>query len=124
MSAGAGAHLVGVPSRPDRAREVLARYAEPGLLALALGGLYLLVQPSSADHAAQVFRSGLFDQEGISAWNNLWFGGHHLPAYSLLFPVLGSAIGPREVGVLAVLIASSSSRRSPTGSGASGRASG
>ena len=106
MSAGAGAHLVGVPSRPDRARELLARYAEPGLFALALGALYLLLQPSSADHAAQVFRSGLFDQAGISAWNNLWFGGHHLPGYSLLFPALGSTIGPREVGVLAVAISS------------------
>ena len=84
----------------------MVRYAEPGLFALALGGLYLLLQPSSADHAAQVFRAGLFDQEGISAWNNLWFGGHHLPGYSVLFPVLGSAIGPRELGVLAVVISS------------------
>jgi hypothetical protein len=85
---------------------MLARYAEPGLIAAALGGLYLLLQPSSADHAAQVFRSGLFDQEGISAWNNLWFGGHHLPGYSVLFPVLGGAIGPREVGVLSLVAAS------------------
>jgi hypothetical protein len=83
----------------------LRRYAEPGLIAAALGAVYLVLQPSSADHAAQVFRSGLFDQAGVSAWNNLWFAGHHLPAYSLLFPPLGALIGPREVGVIAIVAA-------------------
>jgi len=83
----------------------LRRYAEPGLVAAVLGAVYLILQPSSADHAAQVFRSGIFDQAGISAWNNLWFAGHHLPAYSLLFPPLGALIGPREVGVIAIVAA-------------------
>ena len=69
-------------------RSALRRYAEPSLVAAVLGGIYLVVQPSSADHAAQVFRSGLFEQEGLSAWNNLWFGGHHLPGYGVLFPPL------------------------------------
>ena len=50
-------------------------------MAAALGVAYLIVQPDSADHAAQVFRSGLFDSQGLAAWNNLWFGGHHLPGY-------------------------------------------
>jgi hypothetical protein len=94
---------------PGAARAVswtgLRRYAEPGLIAAALGGLYLILQPSSADHAAQVFRTGLFDQSGVSAWNNLWFGGHHLPGYSVLFPALGATIGPREVGVIAIVVA-------------------
>jgi hypothetical protein len=79
------------------------RFAEPGLIAAALGIAYLIMQPSSADHAAQVFRSGLFEDEGLSAWNNLWFGGHHTPGYSVLFPLLGSAIGPRETAVLAAI---------------------
>ena len=70
------------------------RYAEPGLVAALFGAFYLVLQPSSADHAAQVFRSGLFESEGLSAWNNLWFGGHHTPGYSVLFPFLGSLIGP------------------------------
>ncbi len=81
------------------------RYAEPGLLAAALGVIYLVLAPSSADHAAQFFRSGLFESEGLSAWNNLWFGGHHLPGYSLLFPPLGALIGARLVGVLALIAA-------------------
>jgi hypothetical protein len=81
------------------------RYLEPGLVAAAFGVLYLILQPSSADHAAQVFRSGLFESEGLSAWNNLWFGGHHTPGYSVLFPFLGSLIGPRVVGVIALILA-------------------
>ena len=76
------------------------------MIAGALGAFYLLLQPSSADHAAQVFRSGLFENEGLSAWNNLWFAGHHLPGYSVLFPPLGALVGPREAGALAVLAAS------------------
>jgi hypothetical protein len=87
-------------------RSALRRYAEPALVAAVLGGIYLVVQPSSADHAAQVFRSGLFEQEGLSAWNNLWFGGHHLPGYGLLFPPLASLLGARLVGFLATLAAS------------------
>jgi hypothetical protein len=84
----------------------LRRYAEPALVAAVLGGIYLIVQPSSADHAAPVCRSGLFETEGISTWNNLWFGGHHLPGYGFLFPPLASLIGARLVGFLAALAAS------------------
>lgn len=83
----------------------LRRYGEPALVAAAFGAFYLLLEPSSADHAAQVFRSGLYENEGISAWNNLWFGGHHLPGYSVLFPALGALVGPREAGVLATIAA-------------------
>jgi hypothetical protein len=92
---------------PDRtsSRPAYRRFAEPGLVAAAFGLLYLIIEPSSADHAAQVFRSGLFEDEGLSAWNNLWFGGHHTPGYSVLFPFLGSLIGPRETAVLATIAA-------------------
>ncbi|CAN5523505.1 hypothetical protein BH20ACT15_BH20ACT15_06700 [soil metagenome] len=83
----------------------IRRYAEPGLVAATLGAIYLIVEPLSADHAAQTFRAGLFETEGLSAWNNLWFGGHHTPGYSVLFPYLASWIGPRLVGALAVLAA-------------------
>jgi hypothetical protein len=87
------------------ARVALRRYGEPGLVATALGVVYLIAHPDSADHAAQVFRSGLFAREGFSAWDNLWFGGHHLPGYGFLLPALGSLIGPRLVGVLATISA-------------------
>lgn len=91
---------------PDPARSNrLRRYTEPALIAAAFGLAYLIAEPSSADHAAQVFRSGLFESEGLSAWNNFWFGGHHTPGYSVLFPFLGSLLGPREAGVLATVVA-------------------
>jgi len=87
-------------------RVALRRYGEPGLIAAALGIAYLIVQPDSADHAAQVFRSGFFDSQGFAAWDNFWFGGHHLPGYGLMLPALGALIGPRWVGVLAAIAAS------------------
>jgi hypothetical protein len=87
------------------AREALRRYGEPGLVAAALSAAYLIIQPDSADHAAQVFRSGLFANEGIVTWDNFWFGGHHLPGYGVLLPILSSFIGPRLVGVLATIAA-------------------
>lgn len=93
-----------MPDQPHNDRG-WRRYAEPGLVALGFGLLYLIIAPSSADHAAQVFRSGLFEDNGMTTWNNLWFGGHHTPGYSVLFPFLGSLIGPREAGVIATVTA-------------------
>jgi hypothetical protein len=86
-------------------RGALRRYGEPGLVAAALCAAYLIIQPDSADHAAQVFRSGLFANEGIVTWDNFWFGGHHLPGYGILLPILSAAIGPRLVGVIATIAA-------------------
>src|SRR3954449_11540624 len=51
--------------------------------------------------AAHVFRTGLWQREGFTDVNPQWYGGHHVPAYSLLFPPLGAALGPRLPGVLA-----------------------
>ena len=47
--------------------------------------------PSSADLAAQTFRSDLFSSHGFLLWNDYWYGGHYLPGYSVLFPPLGAA---------------------------------
>ncbi len=72
-----------------------------GLFAIA----YLILEPSSADLAAQAFRSDLFASHGFLLWNNYWYGGHYLPGYSVLFPPLGAALGPRLVGALAAVTA-------------------
>jgi hypothetical protein len=74
-------------------------------LAAALGVLYLVAGPSTADLAAQTYRAGLFDRAGFLLWDNGWYGGHHLPGYSVLFPPLGAWVGVRLVGGLAVLAA-------------------
>ena len=76
---------------------------EPMAVATGLCVIYLIMDPLSADHAAQTFRTELFEQSGPVVWNNYWFGGHYLPSYSLLSPALGAWIGFRLMGVLAVL---------------------
>jgi len=69
----------------------------------SLAVIYLAVAPMTADHAAQSFRSGLVEQDGLAIWSNYWFAGHHLPAYSVLAPVIGSWLGFRVMGVFSVL---------------------
>jgi hypothetical protein len=67
---------------------------------------YLLLDPASADLAAQQYRAGLVREAGPGLWDNGWFAGHPTPAYSLLFPPLGAAIGVRLAGALSALAAS------------------
>ncbi len=72
----------------------------------ALGAAaYLLLDPASADLAAQQYRSALVRDGGFTLWDNGWFGGHHTPAYSVLFPPLGALIGVRLAGALAAVAA-------------------
>ena len=73
--------------------------------ALALAIIYLIWAPPSADLAAQTFRSDLFDAHGFEVWSNAWYGGFHLPGYSLLYPPLAGLLGARLVGAVAVVAA-------------------
>jgi hypothetical protein len=66
---------------------------------------YLLLDPATADHAAQEYRAGLVRDAGLGLWDNGWYGGHHTPAYSLLSPPLGALLGVRLAGALAVVAA-------------------
>ena len=86
-------------------RSFFNRHFVAGPLALAglLSILYLAVAPESADHAAQFFRTELFEQAGPVLWNNYWFGGHYLPTYSVVAPALGAWVGFRLMGVAAVI---------------------
>ncbi len=87
-----------------RARAAAARLP-PWALATALAAAYLALDPRTSDLAAQEYRSGLFAREGFVLWDNGWYGGHHVPAYSLLFPPLGALLGPRLTGALAAVAA-------------------
>lgn len=77
--------------------------AAPLAVVVALAVVYLVMAPHSADHAAQTFRTELFELSGPTVWNNYWFGGHYLPTYSLLAPPLGAWLGFRVMGSLAVI---------------------
>ena len=70
------------------------------VLATPLAVAYLLVSPPSADLAAATYRSDIFSRDGFTLWDSGWYGGHHLPGYSVLAPALGALITPR--GALAV----------------------
>jgi hypothetical protein len=70
-------------------------------LAALLGAVYMLLAPPSADLAAQAYRSGL----GLVLWDGSWYGGHHMPGYSVLFPPLAGLVGPRLVGVVSAVAA-------------------
>jgi hypothetical protein len=97
-----------LPSRPRRpAADLLDQ--PPWLLALlvagALGVSYLAVAPLSGDLAAASYRSYLFAHAGLTIWDDGWYGGHYLPAYSLLSPELGAWLGLRLTAVVAATIA-------------------
>jgi len=81
------------------------RRVAPLVVAAALAALYLIWQPASLDLAAAEYRAWLFDHAGFAVWDAQWYGGHHLPGYSVLFPPLAGWVGPRLLGALAVVVA-------------------
>jgi hypothetical protein len=80
-------------------------WAAPTLLAAAIAAAYLLVEPRTSDLPAHIFRAELFDREGLTIWSNQWYGGHHTPAYSVLFPPLAWLLSPELVGALSAVAA-------------------
>jgi hypothetical protein len=74
----------------------LCRAAPPAwLLATAFALAYVIVAPISSDLAAAGYRSELISRAGLTLWDNGWYGGHHLLAYSVLAPALGAALSPQ-----------------------------
>ncbi|MGZ6671895.1 MAG: hypothetical protein ACXVFM_06045 [Solirubrobacteraceae bacterium] len=69
--------------------------------AAVAAAVYLVLAPPSADLAAQYYRADL----GLVLWDNGWYGGHHMPGYSLLFPPLAHVLAPRLVGALSAVAA-------------------
>ncbi len=91
---------------PGSARSLLADRSFSLALPLAcvLIGAWLLLAPRSPDLAAQTYRTSLFESSGFTVWDNNWYGGHHLPGYSLVFPWLALLLGIKLVGAIAVLV--------------------
>lgn len=88
------------PARIITAIEKIPAWA----LAAVLAAIYLVVDPPSADLAAQTYRTDLFERSGFVVFDVGWYGGHHNPAYSILFPPLAALLGPRLVGAIAAVV--------------------
>jgi hypothetical protein len=73
-------------------------------LALVGAAAWLIVQPHTADMAAQTFRSEYFADQGFQTWNPQWYGGHHLLPYSVLSPVAGGLLGVWLAGAVAAVL--------------------
>jgi hypothetical protein len=56
------------------------------------------------DLAAQAHRVGMFAAHGFVVWDNSWYGGHHVPGYSLVFPAVAAVAGARLTGAVAAVL--------------------
>jgi hypothetical protein len=70
----------------------------PAIFAAVVTAAFALWNPPLRDLAAHTFRAGYFEDNGFAIWNNTWYGGHYLPAYSVLFPPLAALLTPVWVG--------------------------
>jgi len=91
-----------------RARRTSARTitAVPAwTLTAVLGLVYVILDLPSPDLATASYRSHLLSSEGLTLWDNAWYGGHHLIAYSLLSPALGALVGPQLLAAVSMTLA-------------------
>jgi hypothetical protein len=70
-----------------------------------LGWAAIALRWQGGDWPAQLYRVDLFRRVGFTQWDNQWYGGHHTPGYSLLFPPLGAVFGPGPVAVASAVLA-------------------
>jgi len=97
-----------VTDRPPRRRVgagALARRVPAWTITAAIGLWYVIAAPASADLAAAAYRSDLFGRAGLILWDNGWYGGHHLLAYSILAPALGWLVGLHLLAAISMTIA-------------------
>jgi hypothetical protein len=73
------------------------------MAAALVAAVWLVLRPHTVDMAAHTFRADLFGREGFTIWNGLWYGGHHTPAYSVLFPPLAWLVGPWIAGAISTV---------------------
>jgi len=90
---------------PGALLERVPAWAIAAGLTAVLGLAYVIVAPASTDLAAAAYRSDLFSRVGFTLWDDSWYGGHHLPAYSVLAPALGAWLGPQLEAALSAIAA-------------------
>lgn len=66
--------------------------------------LYVATAPPTTDLAAQEHRIQVA-RDGVWLFDLSWFGGHHLPGYSVLMPLLGLVLGATLIGAGSAVVA-------------------
>jgi hypothetical protein len=66
--------------------------------------LYVATAPPTTDLAAQEHRIQVA-RDGVWLYDLSWFGGHHLPGYSVLMPLLGLVLGATVIGAVSAVVA-------------------
>lgn len=85
-------------------RRPFSSFPPSWVIAAVLAAIYLLIDPPSADLAAQTYRTWLFEHAGFVVWDNGWYAGHHVPSYSILFPPLAAWTSPQLVGAVSAVV--------------------
>ncbi|GAC1530210.1 MAG: MFS transporter [Acidimicrobiales bacterium] len=94
--------MIAAVARP--ARPQLWAFLPPTVAAaLAIAGLAMGWR--GVDLPAQIYRVGLFHQQGFTLWDSQWYGGHWTLDYSVLFPPLAGVVGVNVTAVVSAAVA-------------------
>lgn len=89
---------------------LLTRLAGP-LVAALMASAVALFAWHGADLPAQVYRAALFERYGLLTFDTNWYAGHYVFTYSLLTPMLASALGLRLLGIGSAVAAAAGYQR-------------
>jgi hypothetical protein len=73
------------------------------LLSVVLAIAYVVIDPHTADLAAQTARAELFRRSGFVPWWSGWYSGVATASYSLTTPVLLGWLGPLWLGAVSIV---------------------
>jgi hypothetical protein len=73
-------------------------------VAAVLALAWLVAAPPTPDLGAALYRGRLFAEEGFALYDLGWYGGHHLPGYSLLAPAAGWLLGVRPAAAVGAVL--------------------
>ena len=80
-----------------------AEILRAAVLALAAALAVVLLAPPGGDSAAHLYRTMLV-RDGVTVWDNLWYGGQYpLASYSLLYYLPAAVVGNVPLVILAVV---------------------
>ena len=93
----------------SRVLDALRRH--PELVTAAVCAVVVAIGQRGPDLPAQAYRVSLIRHHGLVIFDSHWYGGHSLPGYSMIFPLLAALLGSRLVGALACIAATAAFTR-------------